>query len=451
MIGLACGLGHEGESTSHSHNARLILVNDAGDLVREMRDIGVAPEGISIMVPKGLFRVVRLERVPLRAAILIKEEMLSKGGEAAVSDRVASLSTDSTDVLLMGTVAVLRRAAEGLARQPFGLREISREILDVLDLDPGLDLGLDLNLNHDDAVGAPGTAGPEVRARRRVLRLRGHALELGRKTYIMGIVNVTPDSFSDGGQHATVDEAVCHAKRLVDEGADIIDIGGESTRPGADPVPLDEEIRRVIPVVERLAAELPVPISVDTYKAEVAEAAVAAGAHMINDISALRLDERLGEVIARAGVPVVLMHMKGVPRNMQENPRYDSVIGEILGFLRDAVARAQSCGIRRENIVIDPGIGFGKTAAHNLEILRRLGEFRSLGLPLLVGTSRKSFIGKVLNLPVDQRAEGTAATVALAVASGADIVRVHDVRYMARVARMADAIVRGGAWRGGVD
>jgi len=428
-------------------------VNDAGDLVREMRDIGVAPEGISIMAPKGLFRVIRLERVPLKAAILIKEEMLSKGGEAAVSDRVASLSTDSTDVLLMGTVAVLRRAAEGLARQPFGLREISREILDVLDLDPDLDLGLNLNLNlnHDDAAGAPGAAGPEVRARRRVLRLRGHALELGRKTYIMGIVNVTPDSFSDGGQHATVDEAVCHAKRLVDEGADIIDIGGESTRPGADPVPLEEEIRRVIPVVERLAGELAVPISVDTYKAEVAEAAVAAGAHMINDISALRLDERLGEVIARAGVPVVLMHMKGVPRNMQENPRYDSVIGEILGFLRDAVARAQSCGIRRENIVIDPGIGFGKTAAHNLEILRRLGEFRSLGLPLLVGTSRKSFIGKVLNLPVDQRAEGTAATVALAVASGADIVRVHDVRYMARVARMADAIVRGGAWRGGVD
>ncbi|HHY32877.1 MAG TPA: dihydropteroate synthase [Firmicutes bacterium] len=405
------------------------------DLVREMRDIGVAPEGISIMAPKGLFRVIRLERVPLRAAILIKEEMLSKGGEAALSDRVASLSTDSTDVLLMGTVAILRRAAEGLARQPFGLREIASEILDVL----------------EDAVDVPEAAGLKAPAEWRTLRLRGHVLELGRKTYIMGIVNVTPDSFSDGGQHATVDEAVCHAKRLVDEGADIIDIGGESTRPGADPVPLEEEIRRVIPVVERLAGELAVPISVDTYKAEVAEAAVAAGAHMINDISALRLDERLGEVIARAGVPVVLMHMKGVPRNMQENPRYDSVIGEILGFLRDAVARAQSCGIRRENIVIDPGIGFGKTAAHNLEILRRLGEFRSLGLPLLVGTSRKSFIGKVLNLPVDQRAEGTAATVALAVASGADIVRVHDVRYMARVARMADAIVRGGAWRGGVD
>lgn len=408
------------EQNARSHNARLILVNNTDDLVREMHDIGVAPEGVSIMAPKGVFRVIRLERVPLRAAILIKEEMLSKGGEAAVSDRVASLSTDTTDVLLMGTVRALRRAAEGLSRQPFGLRDIAREIREAL-----------------DAAESPGG--------RRTLKLREHTLELGKKTYIMGIVNVTPDSFSDGGQHATVQAAVDHARRLVDEGADIIDIGGESTRPGAQSVPVEEELERVIPVVERLAPGIPVPISVDTYKAEVAEAALASGAHMINDISALRLDTRLGEVVARAGVPVVLMHMKGLPRDMQENPHYDSVIGEILGFLRDAVARAESCGIPREKIIIDPGIGFGKTVAHNLEILKRLGEFRSLGLPILVGTSRKSLIGKVLNLPVDQRLEGTAATVALAIASGADIVRVHDVRYMARVARMADAIVRGGA------
>ncbi|MCR4403371.1 MAG: dihydropteroate synthase [Firmicutes bacterium] len=411
-----------------SHNARLILVNDEGDLEREMRDIGVAPEGVSIMVPKGVFRVIRLERVPLRAAILIKEEMLSKGGEAAVSDGVASLSTDSTDVLLMGTARTLRRAAEGLLRQPFGLRDIAREIIEVLD-----------------------TCEPPVARTRRTLKLREHTLALGERTYIMGIVNVTPDSFSDGGQHCTTEAAVEHARRLVEEGADIVDIGGESTRPGAEPVPLEEEMARVIPVVKRLAAEVQVPISVDTYKSEVAEAALAAGAHMVNDISGLRLDERLGEVVARAGVPVVLMHMKGLPRDMQDNPQYDSVVGEILGFFRDAVARAEAYGIPRDSIVIDPGIGFGKTVAHNLEILRRLKEFRSLGLPILVGTSRKSLIGKVLNLPVDQRLEGTAATVALAIASGADIVRVHDVRYMSRVARMADAIVRGGAERGGAE
>ncbi|MGE5587966.1 MAG: dihydropteroate synthase [Clostridia bacterium] len=418
---------HQGHSAG-SHNARLVLVNDADDLAREMRDIGVAPEGVSIMAPKGVFRVIRLERVPIRAAILIKEEMLSKGGEAAVSDGVASLSADSTDVLLMGTVRTLRRAAEGLSRQPFGLRDIAREIGEVLD-----------------------ACEPPVARTRRSLKLREHTLMLGERTYIMGIVNVTPDSFSDGGQHATTEAAVDHARRLVDEGADIIDIGGESTRPGARPVPLDEEMERIIHVVKRLAADTPVPISVDTYKSEVAEAALEAGAHMVNDISALRLDARLGEVVARAGVPVVLMHMKGLPRDMQENPRYDSVVGEILGFLRDAVARAESCGIPRDDIVIDPGIGFGKTVAHNLEILRRLKEFRSLGLPILVGTSRKSVIGKVLNLPVDQRLEGTAATVALAIASGADIVRVHDVRYMVRVARMADAIVRGGAERGGAE
>lgn len=403
-----------------AHNARLILINTTEDLAREMRDIGVAPEGLAIMVPKGVFRVIRLERVPLRAAILIKEEMLSKGGEAAVSDAVASLSTDATNVLIMGTVRALRRAADGLSRQPFGLRDIAREIREVLDA-------------------------AETPSQPRTLKLREHTLELGKKTYVMGIVNVTPDSFSDGGQHATTQAAVDHARRLIDEGADIIDIGGESTRPGAEAVPVDEELARVIPVVEILASDIPVPISVDTYKAEVAKAALAAGAHMVNDISALRLDMRLGEVVAQAGVPVVLMHMKGLPRDMQESPHYDSVIGEILAFLRDAVARAESCGIRREGIVIDPGIGFGKTVAHNLEILRRLDEFRSLGLPILVGTSRKSLIGKVLGLPTSQRLEGTAATVALAVASGADIVRVHDVRYMARVARMADAIVRGGA------
>ncbi len=407
------------EQKTTSHNARLVLISTAEDLVREMKEIGVAPEGVSIMASKGVFRVIRLERVPLRAAILIKEEMLSKGGEAAVSDAVASLSTDATDVLLMGTVGQLRRAAEGLRRQPFGCRDIAREILDVL-----------------DATG-PAAVRPQA------LNLGKHTLELGKRTYIMGIVNVTPDSFSDAGRHATTQAAVDHARRLADEGADIIDIGGESTRPGAEAVPVDEEMARVIPVLEGLASDLPVPISVDTYKAEVAEAALAAGAQMINDISALRLDRRVGGVVARAGVPLVLMHMKGLPRDMQENPQYDSVMADILGFLRDAVARAEACGIRRDNIVVDPGIGFGKTVAHNLEILRRLGEFRSLGLPILVGTSRKSLIGRVLDLPVDQRLEGTAATVALAVASGADIVRVHDVQYMARVARMADAIVRG--------
>ena len=400
------------------HNARALAIESERDIASEMERLGVSPEGIQIMENKGVFRVIFLEQVSLRQAIIIKQEMLSKGGDAAMNAKVASLAGDSTDILLMGTTSQLLRASEGLMRQPFGLPQIAEEILEVLDaLEPYGD---------------------------RILQLGRHALPLGAKTYIMGILNTTPDSFSDGGTHMTVDAAVEHAWRLVEEGADIIDIGGESTRPGASPAPPAEEIRRVIPVIEALGQDFPVPVSVDTYKSEVAEAAIAAGAHMINDISALTIDPRLGGIVAGAKVPIVLMHMKGRPRDMQENPEYESVVSEVTGFLRTSVARAKEYGISGENIIIDPGIGFGKTVAHNLELLRRLKELKSLGCPILLGTSRKSFIGRTLGLPVEDRVEGTAATIALGIASGVDIVRVHDVKYMARVARMTDAIVRGG-------
>ena len=389
------------------------------DIASEMERIGVFPEGIRIMEKKGVFRVILLEKVSLRQAIIIKQEMLSKGGDAAVNAGVASLDGGPTDILLMGTVSQLCRASEGLMRQPFGLPQIAEEILEVINAQE------------------PSTG--------RILQLGRHALTLGNKTYIMGILNTTPDSFSDGGTLMTVDAAVEHAWRLVEEGAVIIDIGGESTRPGSAPTPTEDEIRRVVPVIEALGKGFPVPISVDTYKSEVAEAALAAGAHMINDISALAIDPRLGEVVAEAKVPIVLMHMKGRPKDMQENPYYESVVSEVAGFLRASVARAKEYGIPDENILIDPGIGFGKTCAHNLELLRRLKELRSLGYPILLGTSRKAFIGRTLGLPVEDRVEGTGATVALAVASGVDIVRVHDVKYMARVAKMADAIVRGGS------
>lgn len=401
------------------HNARALLIECERDIASEMERIGVFPEGIQIMKKKGVFRVILLEHVSLRQAIIIKQEMLSKGGDAAVNAKVASLAGDFTDILLMGTTSQLLRASEGLLRQPFGLPQIAEEILEVLDA--------------QESSGG------------RILQLGRHAFVLGAKTYIMGILNTTPDSFSDGGTHMTVDRAVEHAWRLVKEGADIIDIGGESTRPGSAPTPPAEEIRRVVPVIEALGGDFPVPISVDTYKSEVAEAALAAGAHMINDISALAIDPRLGEVVARAKAPIVLMHMKGRPRDMQENPYYESVVSEVAGFLRASIARAKEYGIPGENVVIDPGIGFGKTCAHNLELLRRLKELKSLGYPILLGTSRKSFIGRTLGLPVEDRVEGTASTVALGIASGADIVRVHDVKHMARVAQMADAIVRGGS------
>jgi len=256
----------------------------------------------------------------------------------------------------------------------------------------------------------------------------------------MGVVNVTPDSFSDGGRFFEHRAAVEHGLRLVEEGADILDVGGESTRPGSDFITLDEELRRVVPVVEGLAERAGVPVSIDTTKAEVARRALDAGCAMVNEISALRLDPEMLPLLVERGVPFCLMHMRGLPKDMQADPRYDDVLGEIAAFLRERADAAVEAGADPANIVIDPGIGFGKTLEHNLEILRRLGELRSLGYPILLGTSRKSFIGRILDLPEDQRLEGTAASVALGIAEGADIVRVHDVREMVRVARVADAI-----------
>ena len=272
---------------------------------------------------------------------------------------------------------------------------------------------------------------------------RDRVLPVGRRTAIMGVLNVTPDSFSDGGLHLHPEAALARAREMVAEGVDVIDIGGESSRPGAEPVSAAEELARVLPVVERLAGEVTVPLSVDTYKAEVAERALAAGAHMINDISALRFDPGMAEVVAAHEVPVVLMHMQGTPRDMQRNPIYEAVVPDILDFLDTAIGRALAAGVHRDLILVDPGIGFGKTLSHNLEILRDLDAFRLTGCPVLVGPSRKSFIGNILDLPPLLRLEGTAATVALGVKAGVSVVRVHDVEAIRRTARVADAIVRG--------
>lgn len=274
---------------------------------------------------------------------------------------------------------------------------------------------------------------------------RSLTLDLAR-THVMGIVNVTPDSFSDGGRFATTALAVEHGLRLIEEGADILDIGGESTRPGSEPVPLEEELARVIPVIERLAAATPVPLSVDTCKAGVALRAVAAGASIINDVTALQGDPAMAAAAAASGAGVVLMHMLGTPRTMQSEPRYGDVVAEIREFLAGRMRAAEAAGIEPGRLVLDPGIGFGKTLEHNVEILRRLGELLALGRPLLVGPSRKAFIGRLLGgLPAGERMEGTAAAVTAAILGGARLVRVHDVRAMARVARVADALAGAGA------
>jgi dihydropteroate synthase len=255
----------------------------------------------------------------------------------------------------------------------------------------------------------------------------------------MGVLNVTPDSFSDGGRWIDPERAIAHGRKMIRDGADILDVGGESTRPGAAIVPEAEERRRVVPVVKTLARE-GVLVSIDTSKASVAEAAFEAGAKILNDVTALRGDRRMAGLAARAGVAVILMHMKGTPRTMQKNPRYRDVVAEILRFFREKLKIALRAGIPRDKIALDPGIGFGKLPEHNVEILRRLDEFRRLGGALAVGTSRKSFIGHFLGRRVDERVSGTAATVAAAILRGADIVRVHDVPEMVDVARMTDLL-----------
>jgi dihydropteroate synthase len=276
----------------------------------------------------------------------------------------------------------------------------------------------------------------------------GYDMELGRRTCIMGVVNVTPDSFSDGGKFFARDAAVAQGQKLAADGADILDIGGESTRPFSDPVSADEEIERVIPVIEKLAGQLTIPISIDTMKAEVARRAIDAGASMINDVSALRFDPAMGQVARQFETPVVLMHMLGSPKTMQDSPTYDNLIADISDFLKDAIERAQKQGISKSKLIIDPGIGFGKTVSHNLFLIRHLYAFAALEVPILIGPSRKAFIrnllkdGQDIDIPPDLPIveTGTQAAVAAAVLCGAHIVRVHDAANTRATIRILDAI-----------
>lgn len=280
----------------------------------------------------------------------------------------------------------------------------------------------------------------DAQARGFLLRTRHGEIDMVRHTAVMGIVNVTPDSFSDGGKFFDAAAAAAHGERLAEEGADVVDVGGESTRPGAQPVPAEEEIRRVVPVIQRLRSKIKIPISIDTVKSEVARAALDAGADIVNDVSALRADGAMAALVAREAVPVVLMHMQGTPQTMQQNPAYADVVSEVGGFLKERADYAVRCGVGAENTLIDPGIGFGKNLDHNLALLRGLPALADLGLPLLVGASRKAFIGRLLDLGSEERLEGSLAAAVAAALAGANMIRVHDVKEAVRALRVADAL-----------
>lgn len=389
------------------HCPRVIAITGIDQAKEEVRRIGADAASIPIMAPKAVFRAVKLSRVRAEAALIIKQEMLAKGGEAVVSRGV--WDGNPTDVLLLGTVRQFEQLALKLDRQPFGLRGIADEIRQALKAWDG------------GAV--------------RQLKLGPYTLPIGERTYVMGILNVTPDSFSDGGLYMDPGAALEHALRMVEDGADIIDVGAESTRPGSTPVTEEEEVRRLLPVLKSLVRNLKVPISVDTYRAKTAEIALDLGAHIINDVWGLKHDPDMARVVSKANAAVVVMHN-------QHGTEYRDLMGDIIEGLCESVRIAVQAGIDRSNLIIDPGIGFGKTTEQNLEVLAKLSELKVLGLPVLLGTSRKSMIGNTLNLPAEERLEGTAATVALGIANGTDIIRVHDVKSMVRVARMSDAVVR---------
>lgn len=279
-----------------------------------------------------------------------------------------------------------------------------------------------------------------VPARGWVLSTRRGSIDAARRTALMGIVNVTPDSFSDGGRYFDPGKAISHGIDLAREGADIIDVGGESTRPGARPLSAREEIERILPVIRGLRRTAPIPISIDTYKADVARAALAEGADMVNDISALRFDAAMAPLIAAEKVPVVLMHMQGAPQTMQQRPRYQNVVQEVREFLQSRIHFALEAGVEADRIIIDPGIGFGKELDHNLALLRGIPTLVSLGRPILVGPSRKTFIGKILEVGPEERLEGSLAAAVAAVLAGANMIRTHDVKEARRAIRIADAL-----------
>lgn len=396
-------------------NPRVIEINTAKQACLALKKIDCHSAGINIMADKAVFKTIQLERVPAKAASLLKQTFLAKGGEVAVARGTADLSIEYTDVLICATLKQYKLAIAQLKVQPWGLPQLACSIEQLL------------------------ACAETFPARRYQWKDRRLDITPGR-TLIMGILNITPDSFSDGGRYNSVELAVKRTEELIAAGADIIDIGAESTRPyaGSQSISAQEELDRLLPVLEQVLCCSSVPVSVDTYKAIVAHEALKLGAHMINDIWGLQQDPDMARIIAQFDVPAIVMH------NQQGTHYSRNVMAHICAYLQRSIEVGVKAGIDRSKIIVDPGIGFGKTPAQNLYVMSRLEELTAMGCPVLLGTSRKRFIGEVLGTEADDRVEGTGATVALGISKGVNIVRVHDVKAITRVAKMTDAMLRGG-------
>ena len=397
---------------------RALNIKTRQEGLKEFEKIGATAAGSRIMVDKIFPVSLKIKGINPLAANILKQEMLARGGDVVTSRDSLMETSGKADVIIQGTVKSVRSLIGKIKQQPFGLKALSGDLESYIDK-------LDENK-------------------------RGGKLIIGKKEFnlnedvlVMGILNVTPDSFYDGGYYFEKDKACRRAETIVKEGAQIIDVGGMSTRPGSLPVNFEEEVERIIPVIEYISKNYDILVSADTYRSEAAGRAIDAGAHIINDISGLSMDSNMAKVIAEGDVSVVIMHIKGTPENMQKNPEYGDVVDEIYGYLEDRTNMAINSGIKPEKIIIDPGIGFGKTLEHNLEILNKVYEFRMLGYPVLIGTSRKSFIGNILDLPAEERLEGSLAAAVCSVINGVNILRVHDVAETIRAVKIAKRITNG--------
>ncbi|WP_456397522.1 dihydropteroate synthase [Desulfurobacterium sp.] len=364
--------------------------------------IGNTPEGAEILSKKGILYTFVIENIDTRAANILKQDAIASGGDCALPREASSFTCKTCTAVLIGSLRTIENLLKRMEKQPFGLKSLALEIKRLIETEQ--------------------TESFELKANGKKLSLK--------KPVIMGILNTTPDSFSDGGKWTTVDRALKHAEKMINDGAAIIDVGGESTRPGAEPVPLEEEMKRVVPVIEAIRKEFPDAfISIDTYKSKVAEEALNSGADIVNDISGFHFDSRMAELVAERNVPAVLTHIKGTPRDMQKNPYYEDVIKELCLYFEKTIKEAQEKGVKKEQIIIDPGIGFGKRLEDNLTILKRINEFKRFGVPILIGTSRKSFIKMITGEEnPEERVAGSLASIVRGILNGAKIVRVHDVK-----------------------